>query len=337
MGSSKSLYWIDVRNPKNMFQIIHDHPIKSIDYKFGSALISTDVYSYYLPNVDYFNGRCEKLTDYPGIKTFRESKNKKNFKNISLSDDGTIGCIGSDDNNVYLWDVNKNKIIQKVETNDHIVSTHIDGCGTVIVSHDSKLCFYELLKKNEEIEEIEEIEEDIVETEANWETVGLSSKILCTKEEGYIQQNVFVCKTCLDNNHSIGGLCETCSKMCHIGHEIVNIGLKKNFKCDCGTSRFKNYPCKFSDQTIFEDNDKNIYNHNFKQEYCYCNEPYSINDEYVQCYECDDWFHNKCITDDEIPDDLTYLCELCTSKFKGKGNYKLIKFRFFENEKGNLL
>jgi len=44
-------------------------------------------------------------------------------------------------------------------------------------------------------------------------------------------------------------------------------------------------------------NDENVYNHNFKGKYCWCNEGYDQNSGplMIQCVRCQDWYHPSCI------------------------------------------
>ncbi|XP_042800084.1 putative E3 ubiquitin-protein ligase UBR7 isoform X2 [Panthera tigris] len=72
---------------------------------------------------------------------------------------------------------------------------------------------------------------------------------------------------------------------------------RRNFRCDCGNSKFKNLECKlFPDKAKI--NSGNKYNDNFFGLYCICKRPYpdpedEIPDEMIQCVVCEDWFHGR--------------------------------------------
>lgn len=99
---------------------------------------------------------------------------------------------------------------------------------------------------------------------------------------------------------------------------------KRNFKCDCGNSKFnQSNPCKLQPNKDAL-NDLNKYNHNFKGLFCTCNRPYpeesepaeetelntsqnntsteENSDEMVQCTICEDWYHvNHLLGNDLFP------------------------------------
>jgi hypothetical protein len=116
----------------------------------------------------------------------------------------------------------------------------------------------------------------------------------CTYPKGYLGQEVYHCKTC-KNLERPNGVCLACYLNCHLDHEVVEVGYKPNFRCDCGTGRIKS-ACKLvHDKT---ENFKNVYNHNFEGRFCICDEPdneETRDDEMYMCSGCYDWFHEKCI------------------------------------------
>ena len=216
----------------------------------------------------------------------------------------------------------------------------------------------------------------------------------CTFDEGYIRQRVYVCVTCYgplkDQQQQQSpplqpsGICYSCSMTCHANHEILDIYVKRNFRCDCGTYRMreecqlrKGAKRKLSMTTTTNDTTTaNRYNHNFFGRYCECDQiyreeeedeegeekrvdkkeedPLSRNDPLlyseencqepfvdpntnekedqcqdrkmmnektnrslprstmmIQCYFCEDWFHDHCIRG--IPAGTeTYVCRTCT-------------------------
>ena len=79
--------------------------------------------------------------------------------------------------------------------------------------------------------------------------------------------------------------------------KIVELWTKRNFRCDCGNSKFGEFFCKLFPNKDVE-NVENSYNHNFKGVYCTCLRPYPDPDveeqvEMIQCCICEDWFHEE--------------------------------------------
>jgi E3 ubiquitin-protein ligase UBR7 len=131
----------------------------------------------------------------------------------------------------------------------------------------------------------------------------------CTFALGYIRQPVYVCMTCHGPEspfYGEAGICLACSMHCHLDHDIVELFSKTDFRCDCGTQKCAE-ACQLNiDQTSGsvpstakirdEFNERNVYNHNFKGLYCYCEGEYKETDTMIQCSKCDDWFHDRCIS-----------------------------------------
>lgn len=112
--------------------------------------------------------------------------------------------------------------------------------------------------------EEQELEEDLV--------LGGDEGNECTYSKGYMKrQAIFSCLTCTPNGNA--GVCTACSLSCHDGHEILELWTKRNFRCDCGNSKFGEFFCKL-DASKDVENTKNSYNHNFKGSYCTCGRPY---------------------------------------------------------------
>ncbi|KAL0542348.1 hypothetical protein IC582_022453 [Cucumis melo] len=168
-----------------------------------------------------------------------------------------------------------------------------------------------------EVEE-QELEADLV--------LGGDEGKECTYNKGYMKrQAIFSCLTCTPDGNA--GVCTACSLSCHDGHEIVELWTKRNFRCDCGNSKFGNFVCKlFSNKDV--ENSDNSYNHNFKGSYCICNRPYPDPDveeqvEMIQCCMCEDWFHEEHLglsSIDEIPRDEEgeplyedFICKACSA------------------------
>lgn len=135
--------------------------------------------------------------------------------------------------------------------------------------------------------------------------LGASDAQNCSYNQGYVyRQALYCCITCLNLNEEkkLHGICLACSYECHQNHDLVELYTKRNFRCDCGNSKFTNFKCKLEPEKDLV-NSLNKYNHNFSGLYCSCNRPYpdpdlSANDtlnneEMIQCTICEDWFHLK--------------------------------------------
>lgn len=178
-----------------------------------------------------------------------------------------------------------------------------------------------------EVEE-QELEADLV--------LGGDEGKECTYNKGYMKrQAIFSCLTCTPDGNA--GVCTACSLSCHDGHEIVELWTKRNFRCDCGNSKFGDFVCKlFSNKDV--ENSNNSYNHNFKGSYCICNRPYPDPDveeqvEMIQCCMCEDWFHEEHLglsSVDEIPRDEEgeplyedFICSACSAVCSFLSQYPL--------------
>ncbi|GFQ07714.1 putative E3 ubiquitin-protein ligase ubr7 [Phtheirospermum japonicum] len=148
----------------------------------------------------------------------------------------------------------------------------------------------------------------------------------CTYGKGYMKrQAVFSCLTCTPDGNA--GVCTACSLSCHEGHEIVELWTKRNFRCDCGNSKFGEFFCKLLASKDVE-NSNNLYNHNFKGTYCTCDLPFpdpnaEEQEDMIQCCICEDWFHEDHIgfePSDKIPRDEggvplyeDFICQGCAT------------------------
>ncbi|CAL1289076.1 unnamed protein product [Larinioides sclopetarius] len=168
------------------------------------------------------------------------------------------------------------------------------------------------------LEEEQELEED-----AN-AVLGGSDDTNCSYDKGYVpRQALYACTTCSVTGE--GGVCLACCYACHDGHEVVELYTKRNFRCDCGNSKFNGKVC-----TLKPDKDavnsKNKYNQNFKGLYCSCSRPYpdsedSTPDEMIQCIMCEDWYHGRHLKV-EIPDDyFEMICYNCMEVHKFLNSY----------------
>lgn len=112
---------------------------------------------------------------------------------------------------------------------------------------------------------------------------------------------MYSCLTCIPEAKTdiekSAGVCLACTFHCHDGHELIELYTKRNFRCDCGNTKFPNGKCNlYSDKNPV--NDMNLYNQNFTGVYCTCHKPYpdpedNIADEMIQCVVCEDWYHTR--------------------------------------------
>lgn len=103
-------------------------------------------------------------------------------------------------------------------------------------------------------------------------------------------------------------------------NKILELWTKRNFRCDCGNSKFGEFFCKL-DASKDVENTKNSYNHNFKGSYCTCGRPYPDPDvedqlENLQCCICEDWFHEEHLgleSSDMVGNSCFFLLNFCWS------------------------
>lgn len=165
------------------------------------------------------------------------------------------------------------------------------------------------------LQEESQLEEDA------YAVLGASDDRNCTYNKGYIRQALYACKTCCAQKNIRAGVCLACSFHCHEGHELVELYTKRNFKCDCGNSKFGSKVCNL-EKSKLATNTENKYNQNFDGVYCICARPYpdpenENNDVMLQCVLCEDWYHSKHLECKDIPGDDAYeelVCAGCMKK-----------------------
>ncbi|XP_043929626.1 putative E3 ubiquitin-protein ligase UBR7 [Protopterus annectens] len=118
------------------------------------------------------------------------------------------------------------------------------------------------------LEENEQLESDAC------AVLGASDPERCSYPEGYVKrQALYSCSTCNPRGGEAAGVCLACSYKCHEGHDLFELYTKRNFRCDCGNSKFNGLECKLFKEKE-EVNATNKYNHNFFGLYCTCERPY---------------------------------------------------------------
>lgn len=145
----------------------------------------------------------------------------------------------------------------------------------------------------------------------------------CTKILGPLRQNVFACLTCnpppskpLDP-WTPAGVCYACSVQCHGEHNLVEIFQKRNFTCDCGTTRIPATSlCTLRTNNVTntkgavhseEADANNKYNQNFRNRFCGCECDYDPFQQKGTMFQClglgtqesggcgEDWYHPGCL------------------------------------------
>ncbi|CCI41402.1 unnamed protein product [Albugo candida] len=151
-------------------------------------------------------------------------------------------------------------------------------------------------REEEEVTLPEVIQRDKLMVDTANAVLGGISDTSCTYPAGYIRQPVYACVTCLSSGSDISGICLACSYRCHHEHELIELYTKRDFRCDCGNSRFAS-PC-----TLFpikdSINERNTYSQNFEGKYCVCHRPYPDPERkspevMIQCVICEDWLHEE--------------------------------------------
>lgn len=156
----------------------------------------------------------------------------------------------------------------------------------------------------------------------------------CTYIKGELRQQVYACLTCSRANGNVPiGVCYSCSIQCHSTHDLVELFTKRNFVCDCGTTKMaksSHGACRLrlhdrhaenvvprprtgsgsssrshlQVEYVAEDIPSlgNLYNHNFEGRFCLCKRLYNPLEETGNMHQChfgfvcgEDWFHEDCI------------------------------------------
>ncbi|KAI9851145.1 MAG: hypothetical protein M1838_004354 [Thelocarpon superellum] len=145
----------------------------------------------------------------------------------------------------------------------------------------------------------------------------------CTQPLGPLRQILFACLTCNPppplptDPYSGAAVCYSCSIACHGDHTLVELFNKRNFVCDCGTTRLPvDTPCTLRlDQSTGRKGEVraeapapgNKYNQNFRNRFCGCAKEYDAYSEKGTMFQClglgtaetggcgEDWWHPACV------------------------------------------
>ncbi|PVH99054.1 hypothetical protein DM02DRAFT_529946 [Periconia macrospinosa] len=145
----------------------------------------------------------------------------------------------------------------------------------------------------------------------------------CTRDLGPLRQGLYSCLDCnpppVDSADPYvpAAVCYACSISCHGEHTLVELFNKRNFVCDCGTTRLPHTtPCSLrtnsatgqkGDVSGEEPAKSNKYNQNFRNRFCGCSEKYDPHEEKGIMFQClglgtietggcgEDWWHPECV------------------------------------------
>ncbi|KAF2487096.1 putative zinc finger in N-recognin-domain-containing protein [Neohortaea acidophila] len=146
----------------------------------------------------------------------------------------------------------------------------------------------------------------------------------CTKPLGPLRQSVYACLTCTPppasphQQFTPAGVCYSCSISCHGEHTLVELFSKRDFVCDCGTTRIENSgtPCSLRHNVetgrkggVVKEKARegNQYNQNFQGKFCACGDEYDPEMEKGTMFQClglgtlaeggcgEDWWHPECL------------------------------------------
>ncbi|KAF2445590.1 hypothetical protein P171DRAFT_430985 [Karstenula rhodostoma CBS 690.94] len=145
----------------------------------------------------------------------------------------------------------------------------------------------------------------------------------CTRDLGPLRQGLYSCLDCnpppenSSDPYQPAAVCYACSISCHGEHALVELFNKRNFVCDCGTTRLpETTPCTLrinsktgqkGGVTREEAAAGNKYNQNFRNRFCGCSEEYDPHQEKGTMFQClglgtvedggcgEDWWHPECV------------------------------------------
>ncbi|OAV88575.1 hypothetical protein PTTG_05723 [Puccinia triticina 1-1 BBBD Race 1] len=172
----------------------------------------------------------------------------------------------------------------------------------------------------------------------------------CSKPAGHIRQSVYSCLTCNptkpERDHLRAGVCSSCSVSCHTDHHLVELFVRRDFACDCGTNRCNPGQCLLINHPIdpvhqpnpnnpsTSTGSSNRYDKNFDGQFCICErgktyDPETETEDMYQCLACEDWRHASCLGPHPDPDDWDDLiCAACVQ------NNPIIKSMMFKHAGG---
>ncbi|GME24351.1 Zinc finger N-recognin protein [Neofusicoccum parvum] len=145
----------------------------------------------------------------------------------------------------------------------------------------------------------------------------------CSRPLGPLRQKAWSCLTCNpppddpSEPYTPAGVCYSCHVSCHGEHQLVELFAKRNFVCDCGTTRIQSdCPCTLrvneatgikGDVRAESPAPSNHYDHNYRNQFCGCGQDYDAHQEKGTMFQClglgtvedggcgEDWWHPECL------------------------------------------
>ncbi|OQV11650.1 putative E3 ubiquitin-protein ligase UBR7 [Hypsibius exemplaris] len=154
--------------------------------------------------------------------------------------------------------------------------------------------------------------------------IDTSSK-KCSYKDGYVKrQLVYACRTCTLDVLEPAGFCMACAVHCHDEHDVVPMLTRRDFRCDCGNTKFGPRKCQLTSEKDAI-NSENVYNQNFHGKICTCRKSLEApggstteDEDIVQCRLCEEQFHasHLGVIEDDFGDDWDgeLVCHNCLNK-----------------------
>lgn len=134
----------------------------------------------------------------------------------------------------------------------------------------------------------------------------------CSYGLGYLRQQLYVCRDCTTDGR-VAAVCYACSIACHPSCSLVELHVRRHFRCDCGNSRSASECRLYRHKDAC--NEENSYGgsggHNFEGRFCTCDAEEGEGEAMLQCLVCQDWFHDQCIGVEVASEACEYLCAAC--------------------------
>lgn len=143
----------------------------------------------------------------------------------------------------------------------------------------------------------------------------------CTYGHGHAYQSIFVCMTCSTDKSRPLSVCYGCSISCHTSCTLIELGARRDIRCDCGNSSARKKCSLYAGkEPVNAGNDYS--SHNFQGHFCVCNEFYDEEGDdtertMYQCVACQDWLHDTCIIDFPEPASFEeFICSQCSPQLE---------------------
>jgi len=159
--------------------------------------------------------------------------------------------------------------------------------------------------------------EDSLIAEANFAFPGKFDK--CSYSLGSINQQIYRCNSCQNEGMPPLSVCYPCSIACHSTCDLIELGRRREFRCDCGNAS-SNAQCLLFAEKEAQNEENDYSSPNFTGCFCVCKSLYGYAMEEVeatmyQCLACQDWLHEQCIIGLPDPNSFDdFICNACVEK-----------------------